>query len=386
VSAPSPTPATLHLILDASAQSGVVSPTAGSARTIEVRLARLIGRARPAAIPARSGRAWAARLLGAPLPIAWAAAWRDAHAGQTAGGEVATCLLFDPVEMAAGMNSVAMRPPAGVLDPAVLASCARLLGPVLAARRGTLQLAAGRLLAILPGSLALRTVPLDECAGRDLRDCLPNGPDAGALRRLITECQMVLHSAAEDLQTPLAGINGVWPWGEGTRHPSAEALAPAAQALGPGEVAWEALQRAPLRWLLTDDPLLAALAAHRSAARSGSGSAACACAASTGTQSLVDRLSSGALGGDAAWHGALAEPALAALLDGAWRALWRGRLNTLAISFWPGPPTSSGTEWRLCRSDLWRWWRAPRRPWVAADHDDARAGAFHPGSPPEVEG
>ena len=77
--------------------------------------------------------------------------------------------------------------------------------------------------------------------GRDVRDHLPEGPEGREVRRLMNECQMLLHEHPVNLARARAGrspINAVWLWGFGGPAP-ARAL-----ALPP---------------LATDDPWLAGL-------------------------------------------------------------------------------------------------------------------------------
>ncbi|HEY4370482.1 MAG TPA: hypothetical protein VGN52_00965 [Burkholderiales bacterium] len=66
----------------------------------------------------------------------------------------------------------------------------------------------------MPRALAVATPSPMEAAGMPAMAVLPTGADAGAVRRLSSEMQMLLHQAAA--QDPRAGaINSLWLWGGG---------------------------------------------------------------------------------------------------------------------------------------------------------------------------
>ena len=69
-----------------------------------------------------------------------------------------------------------------------------------------------------PRPLDLLTRPPQRCAGTLDEHHLPAGADGAAMRRLITEAQMLLHelpvNEAREAEGKLA-VNGVWPWGGG---------------------------------------------------------------------------------------------------------------------------------------------------------------------------
>lgn len=78
--------------------------------------------------------------------------------------------------------------------------------------------AAGRWYLRLTGDERPATTPPDELAGRDAADHLPEGPGADAWRRLMNECQMVLHNHpvnAERRGAGLVPVNSLWFWGFG---------------------------------------------------------------------------------------------------------------------------------------------------------------------------
>ena len=357
----------LHLILELPTGDSALAPATGSAGVSSARLARLLGRASAAPLLARSPRGEAARLLGLSAATPWAAAWHRAVqlssqadiGGNESEGDKGkgkgSWMLLDPVQMQAGINSVAMRAPPDALLPQRLSELCRLLQPVLADYGASIEIAHQRLIAHFAEAPAARTTPLEECEGRDLRDCLPSGADAGRLRRLMTECQMVLHSASEENPAAAGGINGVWLWGEG-------ALLADGQGIEPG-----------VR-IVSADPLVTALAealspsarARPQLAREGERASAAKEFASA-SSGLAQRLGAGPATGTWIWHGSSSDDALGAVLTAAEHALWLGRLGALTISVWPAQAAQDTTSWRVARRDLLRFWRAPVAPERATD-------------------
>ncbi len=71
---------------------------------------------------------------------------------------------------------------------------------------------------------AITTRPLDAVAGRTLRECLPQGSDAGTWRRWQNEIQMLLHEHPVNAARERAGrapANSVW-LADGGSHPAAQ--------------------------------------------------------------------------------------------------------------------------------------------------------------------
>lgn len=71
----------------------------------------------------------------------------------------------------------------------------------------------------LPETPALRTHPLAEVHGRDIRHFLPEGGDSAHWRKLLNEAQMLLHAHPLNAAREAAGtfpVNSVWLWGGGT--------------------------------------------------------------------------------------------------------------------------------------------------------------------------
>ena len=67
-------------------------------------------------------------------------------------------------------------------------------------------------------ALDVRTVHPAAATARGLKASLPEGPDAGELRRLMTELQMLMHEHPVNARRARAGlpdINAIWPWGQG---------------------------------------------------------------------------------------------------------------------------------------------------------------------------
>lgn len=74
------------------------------------------------------------------------------------------------------------------------------------------------------GSERMATTPPDELVGRDAADHLPEGPGADAWRRLMNECQMVLHNHPVNDERRAEGlppVNSLWFWGSGKLPESA---------------------------------------------------------------------------------------------------------------------------------------------------------------------
>lgn len=79
--------------------------------------------------------------------------------------------------------------------------------------------APGRWYARTGADAGLATTPPDELDGRDASDHLPEGNRADFWRRLMSECQMVLHNHPVNRNRRAAGqppVNSLWFWGAGT--------------------------------------------------------------------------------------------------------------------------------------------------------------------------
>lgn len=79
-----------------------------------------------------------------------------------------------------------------------------------------------------PAALELTTSCPEAAEAMSLEHSLPAGPDAGPIRRLMTELQMVLHEHPVNEQRAARGlpaINAIWLWGGGTPGTRSEARA-----------------------------------------------------------------------------------------------------------------------------------------------------------------
>ena len=246
--------------------------------------------------------------------------------------------------MAAGMNSVRMAPPASPIDGRSLRSIANLLQPVLNDAGVRIETAGGRLLARCEPPLDVRCVPPEAAFSGELRDCLPQGPDAGRLRRLLTECQMVLHQAAENGTGVAGDINGVWAWGEGL----------IGSARSPSAVTARVYSSDPL--LLALDSALADVGSGRRSTDAGAGT--------SGAARLLTALAQLDDTRRLIWVGGAGDRDLDELLAKAETALRSGRLARIELGYWPAPGTAAPARVvSLRRRSLWRWWRKPDSPW-----------------------
>jgi hypothetical protein len=135
------------------------------------------------------------------------------------------------------------------------------------------------------------------------------------MRRIMTECQMVLHDLSSYPALAASGVNGVWFWGN-RQNSNASHI----QDQQPRSIQ-----------LRTSDPWLAALL-HL--------------IPQTGTGSPLS-----------IWHGTTLTSGLEELLTTKVRELWNGQLNSLSISLWKD--TEPGRIWHLKRHHLLRFWSRP---------------------------
>jgi hypothetical protein len=172
------------------------------------------------------------------------------------------------------------------------------------------------------------TVSPEAAARSDLAEAMPRGRDAGMLRRLMTELQMLLHEHPVNTRrarTDLPAINAVWLWGGGEiATPSAQMQA-AVAGEDPYVLGVCRIQGTPCMGLPSDPGEL-----PRDADT-------VAVIAPVDAQTLEDR-----------WLAPLAR----SVSQGAWRSL------DVMIEGW---------RLSVSRGSLWRFWRRPRAPveWVA---------------------
>ena len=202
----------------------------------------------------------------------------------------------------------------------------------------------------LAAAPALRTWPLLQAVGRDIRALLPYGPDKGRWHALLTEAQMLFHShpinqARDQRRQPL--INGLWLWGGGTL-PQAASLRPAAalalwwadEPLACGLAHWT---NQPVR------PLPANATAWRATVASSVQTAGVACHQVVLDATLYDPVEDQPL----AWVEHVEQ------LERDWfvpcqQLLQAGQLQTLTL--YPG----DGWRYHLTPAARWRVWRRPQ--------------------------
>jgi len=277
-------------------------------------LATLLGKGARLPITAANPRAEIAERMGYLNPIPWATIWLR-NAGIKPNPEE-SCFVVEPVQMVASMNNIAMRPLPSPLNEVQIAELIAALNPILTTDVAQIQHINGQCLLRIAHRLKIITIPLDEARHRDLRDCLPSGEDSGWVRRVMTECQMVLHDLSAFPALAATGVNGVWFWGntQGAFHQNIQSESP--------------LFSIQLR---TSDPWLAALL-H-----------------------LTNKPSHEAPIG--IWHGSTQTSDFHDLLTNKIKELWSGQLQKLSISLWQD--TEPGYICHLKRHHLLRFWSRP---------------------------
>jgi len=175
-------------------------------------------------------------LLAAVDALARAKAWASAPVCLAAEAAQGFWLRAEPIHFAAGMtriDAVALRGAAALSSEDL-----ELLSLTIAdhLRASALQWEAARWLIGYPRGLDVQTREPNLAA--DLESALPTGSDAKAVRRLMTELQMVLHEHPVNQRRERAGLpaaNAVWVWGGGSviaeQHDSTSRLMPAADPL-----------------------------------------------------------------------------------------------------------------------------------------------------------
>lgn len=185
----------------------------------------------------------------------------------------------------------------------------------------------------------IETCPLAQAAGRDIRNCLPQGPEALAWHKVLNEIQMVMHGhPVNDAREARgeAAANSVWLWGGGYGR---ELAPPPFSAMYADSGLANAFARAA-------GIAVHALAEGVRASEEGA------------TLVIWDGLSRAALQGDLdAWREslkALEQDCLGPMLA----ALRRGKLERLTLD-----AVQEGGAWRftLTPRGAWRFWRLRRR-------------------------
>ena len=239
--------------------------------------------------------------------------------------------LATPVQLTAAMDYVRLDAVAAP-GSGVLAALAQAFNREFADSGYALHVApTGHAFLETPRRLEAASVDPGRIVGRDVAGSLPKGPEAGALRRLMTEIQMWLHGepgAARPFNALwLWGGGGTWPEPAGGRLPLAASSEPLVRGL------W-ALAGAP-----SAEPAADFAEASGLPARSVLATVSLELWRSQGELQSLRRL-------EADW------------LAPAWRALEEGRLASLTLYL-------NGALTRISRAQRWRWWRA-RRHWASA--------------------
>lgn len=192
-------------------------------------LARLAGRAGVRCIERASGvhaplSAWQSALLAAlgcgeaSARYPSAAVTRIGEAGEVVPGY---WMHAEPVHLAAGLADLSATLLSG---PHELSGAEReALAPTIAAHLraagfGLSGNAAGSWLVRGERELDLTTAPPEVAAREPLQEAMPRGRDAGTMRRLMTELQMLLHEHPVNLERQRRGLlaaNAIWFHGEG---------------------------------------------------------------------------------------------------------------------------------------------------------------------------
>lgn len=147
----------------------------------------------------------------ASAPVSWLGSGGDPFDGY--------CQQVSPVHIATLTDRLQLLPPGPVTDHEMAQLAGHLATALDTDGQEFVWLAPGRWYLRGGGVLDARTVPLDRALGADMRETLPTGSGAAALRRLMTEAQMLLHEHPVNERRAAMGqrtINGVWVWGGGT--------------------------------------------------------------------------------------------------------------------------------------------------------------------------
>jgi len=142
-------------------------------------------------------------------------------------------LHAEPVHLVAGLNHLSLIELAGELQlsPQHSAACEAAVREHLQACGLRLHvLRSGRWLMQMPRRLELGAFCPAAAAANELERAMPQGADAAALRRLMTELQMLLHEHPVNQQRALQGLpaaNSLWLWGNGSAEASRQPLPPA---------------------------------------------------------------------------------------------------------------------------------------------------------------
>jgi hypothetical protein len=186
----------------------------------------------------------------------------------------------------------------------------------------------------------IRTVPISQAGGGDIRGMLPEGPEGARWQQLSNEMQMLLHghplTEAREARGELP-VNALWLWGNG-----------------------EAEVRTPCRYVAVgSDEALAGMFAAAAEVRFAERAGAWHAGEADGEQLLVWTGLRAALQRNdlAGWRAALQEFETG-YAQPLWRALRRGEIAALQLDV---PGAQGMRRIRLTRADAWAFWRRPQR-------------------------
>jgi len=196
-------------------------------------------RARAARRSTGAAAHWREWLLeGCPPAAALLAQWPAGpalRAATNAAASEATWAVAEPVHLLTAIDHLRLAPPAALAlasadQESLLAHLnAQLAGTPFALERSMVD---SLWLLRCEEPIEVESTDPDVVVGRNIRDHLPRGRDAGTVRRLMTELQMLLHEHPVNERRARAGeppVNSLWLWGFGkTRSAAATALMPLA--------------------------------------------------------------------------------------------------------------------------------------------------------------
>lgn len=249
-------------------------------------------------------------------------------------------LRADPAHMQLGHNQLALHPLDDVTQEEAAQLCAALNEHFAGQGMEFLAPHPQRWYLRLDAQPDIRTVPLSQAGGGDIRGMLPEGPEGGRWQQLSNEMQMLLHghqlSAAREERGRLP-VNALWLWGNGV----AELRTPCAYA---GVVS---------------DEEVAGMLASAAGARYSGWAGTWQAEAGEGEQLLVwTGLRSALRRNDlAGWRAAL-QAFERGCLQPLWRALRAGDIARLRLD---APGEQGMRSIRLTRADAWALWRRPKR-------------------------